>query len=148
MHAMQTLIQRFESPVSGHAYRPLTRWMTFSFVTSLLAYGLHVLSRGPDVAGSVLGLMAAAAAVVLVGAWFIMTGRTTIDAQGIRQDGLFPRVFRWHEITRARFLKMPLSGRLLLSVGAGPIRAIHGGDDQLDAAFREIADCYRQAWER
>ena len=148
MKDLQSLVARFESPVSGRAYRPFTRYLTLCFVSSLLTYGAYVLGRSDGVAGTILLLMAMAAAVMLVGAWYIVMGRTTIDGSGIRQDGLFPKAYRWHEINRARFLKMPLSARLLLTVGSGPIRAIHSGDGQLDAAFRDIAEFYRRVWEK
>lgn len=133
---------RFEQPVSGPAYRPFTRLLTIKLIVGLLLYGAWVLWRHDDVALPVLTLMGLAFVIVVASGWFIITGKTTIDRQGIRQQALFPKDYRWHEISRARFVRLPLSARLVLVTGHGPMKAIYGGNAALDRAFEEIARFY------
>lgn len=137
---------RFEQAVIGPAYRPGTRLVTIHLVIGLVAYGAWVLARRDGaVATPILWLMGLALLVVLSSAWFILTGKTTVDRTGIRQDWIFPKAYRWHEISRARFIKLPFSARLMLVTGHGPIRAVHSGNAALDDAFREIARFYTGA---
>lgn len=135
--------QLFPEPVSGRAYRPMFRYFTLSTLTSLAAYGVWVLSRRSDVAPSILWLLAAAGVVVLAHGWFILTGRTTVDAKGVRQDWLFRKSYGWAEIARARVVRMPGSVRLVFATGPGPLKAVHSGSRQLDEAFERIAQYYR-----
>ncbi|MBP8308308.1 MAG: hypothetical protein KAY46_13650 [Burkholderiaceae bacterium] len=135
---------RFAQPVSGPAYTAWARFTTASTVASLLLYGGQVLLRRPDVAWPVLMLMAAGGGVLLLSTWYILTGKTTIDGRGIRQDWLTPKEFGWHEIARVRLVRMPLVPRLVVMTGRGPLKAVHGGSRALVEAFREIDTFYRQ----
>lgn len=139
---------QFDQPVSGPAYRPFTKLVTINVVIGLFAYGTYVLSRRDDIAVALWWLVAMAALVVLVSGWYIVTGKTTIDAKGIRQDWMFTKSYRWHEISRARFIRLPFSGRLMLVTGQGPIKAVHSGNATLDRAFRDIAAFYGGARKR
>lgn len=135
---------RFATPVSGPAYTLWARCTTASTVVGLMLYGGQVLSVRPDVAWPMLMLMAAGGAVLISSTWYILTGKTTIDAKGIRQDWLFPKDFSWHEIARARLVRMPLVPRLVLMTPRGPLKAVHAGSPALLAAFREIDAFYRR----
>lgn len=139
-----SLDQMFVTPVRGPAYRPFFRYFTFCVLLQLFAYGLYALNKAGEVATPIVGLLAMAALVVMVSGWYILTGKTTIDQQGIRQDWFSPKVYRWPEIIRARVVKLPGSVRLVLHTGNGPFKAIHSGNAELDQAFRRIADYYRQ----
>ncbi len=133
---------RWTTPLTGPAYRLSAKLFTGGTLLALALYGTHVLARAPGIDSAVLMLMAAGGAVVLVTAWYILTGRTTIDAQGIRQDWMFAKSFGWRDIARAKFLKLPFTSRLLIVTGRGPVRAVHAGSRELEAAFREIAAWY------
>ena len=136
--------QRFAVPVIGPAYTLWARWTTAGTVVSLLAYGGQVMATRPDVAWPVLMLMAAAAVVLLASTWYILTGKTTIDSRGIRQDWIFPKYYAWHEITRARLVRMPLMPRLVLMTPRGPFKAVHGGNKALLTAFADIDASFRR----
>jgi hypothetical protein len=133
----------FAQPVSGPAYRTSAKWMIGSTVLSLFTYGAQVLAARDDVPWQMLVLLAASAGVVLLSTWYMLTGRTTIDAEGIRQDWIFAKAWRWHEIVHAKHLRLPFTSRLVISTGTGPLKAIHGGCRELDDAFRTIAAAYR-----
>ncbi len=134
--------QRWATPVRGRAYRASARWFVGSTLIGVIGYGAEIAVRRPDVAWPVIALIIAGGAVMLVTAWYMLTGYTTIDARGLRQDWFSDKRFAWHEIARVRHLKMPFTSRLLVSTGRGPVRAIHGGTRELDDAFREIAAYY------
>ena len=135
---------RFAQAVSGPSYTTWARATTASTVAGLLLYGGQVLVKRPDVAWPVLMLMAAGGGVLLLSTWYILTGKTTIDSRGIRQDWLTPKEFGWHEIARARLVRMPLVPRLVVMTARGPFKAVHGGSKALVDAFREIDTFYRR----
>ncbi len=134
----------FNKPVAGPAYRPFFKFLTVKILIVVIAYGIYTLNRGFDVATPILVLLALTVVVLTVSGWYILTGKTTIDQQGIRQDWFSPKVYRWHEIVRARVVKLPGSVRLVLHTGNGPLKAIHGGNSELDQAFKQIADFYKR----
>jgi hypothetical protein len=113
-------------------------------VLGLFVWGALLIAQQPQHQLQVLALLLAGGGLLVVSAWFILTGHTTIDAQGIRQDWVFRKQFDWHQIAAARLVRLPLQPRLLLSTGRGPIRAIHGGDPAVIEAFRRIDAYYRQ----
>lgn len=134
---------RFAVPVTGPTYRRSARTLAVILVVLLLAYGARVIATAGFGATGWAVLAAGALGLALTG-WSVLAGRTTIDAAGIRQTGFPGRAFRWNEIAHARTLRMPLTSRLLISTGTGPLRAVHAGNAGLDAAFSEIGDWYRR----
>ena len=136
--------QIFDKPVAGPAYRPFFKFFTVNILTGVITYGIYTLNRGFAVSGPVLFLLALAAAVLAVSGWYILTGKTTIDQQGIRQDWYSPKFYRWSEIMRARVVRLPGSVRLVLHTATGPLKAIHSGNSELDLAFKRIAEFYKK----
>lgn len=135
----------FVEPVSGPSYKKGTKLMVISTVSSVLTYGLKVALTAPDVAWPVAVLVLGAVVVMLSSAWFMLTGRTTIDRHGVRQDWLFEKRMAWHEIARAKHVNWPyLSSRLVVSRGLGPVKAFHSGSEAVDAAFARIDAYYRR----
>jgi hypothetical protein len=135
--------QQFAVPVSGPSYRRYTKIFTVSMIISLLAYGIHVFtSRAQAVASPIMWLMLGAWVVLGVTAWYIVTAKTTIDGKGIRQDWFFKKEFRWHEIGRVKFIRLPFSSRLVILGSSGPFRAVNSGCKELDAAFKQLENFY------
>jgi hypothetical protein len=118
------------------------RLFTLGAVIFIVGYAARVFGTRPDVGTPILVLLAAAGAIVLVNAWYIVTGRTTVDHRGVRQQWMFPKDHPWTEIARARRVKLPFTVRLLVVTGRGPVRAIHAGDPALDRAFDDITRLY------
>ena len=138
----EALRARFAQPVRGPSYRPSAKWMVVSTLVTLAAYGAQVMSRVGTPAWPVLVLIGAGAFVLLSTTWYILNGNTTVDAEGIRQDWLFEKNYPWSQVLHARRLRVPFTSRLLLRMGAGPIKAIHSGNRELDEAFAEVAAIY------
>lgn len=133
----EALAEHFARPVTGPSYRPSARMMVAVTILGLTVWGIRTASE------QALGwqgwtVLAAGVAAVLIAGWSVLAGKTTIDAQGIRQDGMPRKAFGWHEIVRVRRLRMPFTCRLLISTGKGPLKAIHAGNAELDRAFADI----------
>jgi hypothetical protein len=133
---------RFAQPVRGPSYRPAAKWMVVSTLVTLAAYGAQVMSRVGSPSWTILVLIGAGAFVLLSTTWYILNGNTTIDADGVRQDWLFEKNYPWSQVMHARRLRVPFTSRLLVRMGAGPIKAIHSGNAELDAAFTDITAIY------
>ncbi|MCX7273071.1 MAG: hypothetical protein NTV19_07750 [Burkholderiales bacterium] len=126
---------RFAEPVSGPAYTPWARMTTITSVAGLMLYGFNVLSRHADIAWPILMLMATGGAVLLTSTWYILTGKTTIDARGIRQDWFTPKDYSWHEISRVRFVRMPM----VSAGGDDSARPLQGGARRQQGAARCVS---------
>ena len=134
--------QRFAQPIRGQAYRPLTRILALTIALATLAYGASVASTRDGVAGSLLVMVISAGAVMVFACWYIVMGRTTIDARGVHQDWIMAKSYGWGEIRSARILRLPLSTRLMLNTGRPPFKVIQSGTPEITAAFEEIVAFY------
>ena len=135
--------ERFRTPVTGPAYRWSAKVTSVLTVLSLVVYGIKTAEHMVGMAWGMGGLLAAAFGGVGGTTWYILTGHTTVDAQGVHQDWMASKSYRWDQIKRARHVRLPFTSRLMLSTGFGPAKAIQSGTPELDAAFREIAAYYR-----
>jgi hypothetical protein len=134
--------ERFALPIRGHAYRPLTRVLAMTIAIATLAYGATVASTRDGVAGSLLFMVVSAGLVMVFACWYIVMGRTTIDARGVHQDWIMAKSYGWGEIRSARILRLPLSTRLMLNTGRPPFKVIQSGTPEITAAFEEIVAFY------
>lgn len=131
------LARAFATPVEGPSYRPFTRVGAVVIVAGLFGWGGRmVAAAGPLDAGQWLAVAAIAAALLwpLPG---LLRGRTVLDADGIRQPGWMGREARWVDVERVRFVRMPLSPRLMLSTGFGRAKVFYSGSRALDDAFEQ-----------
>ena len=138
-----TPAERFATPVQGYSHTVPVRVVSAGLVVLLIVWGGRALmSESADLGWQVLVLLAAALAMVLWQGWYMLFGRTIIDAQGIRQEGVSDKRISWEEISRLRLVRLPLSARLLVAGQRGPVRAFHAGTPELIAAFAEIEARY------
>jgi hypothetical protein len=133
----ELVAQAFAQPVSGPSYRPLTRVLAVALVLALFVWGARtMLAVEPGTLDRTHWATAVVIALALL--WPLPTlllGRTVLDANGIRQLGWMGRDAEWAQVQRIRFVRMPMSPRLMISVGIGRIRSFHSGSPELDAAF-------------
>jgi hypothetical protein len=135
---LDALRRTFAEPVSGPAYRPVTRVVAGLLVAGLLGWGVRTLlmaDEPPDTTR--LGTAAVIALALLWPMPMLLFGRTVVDADGIRQPGLMGREIRWTEVQRIRFVRMPMSPRLMASSGFGRVKVFHSGSRELDQAFAQ-----------
>lgn len=138
-----SLPERFATPVTGPAYRASAKIAAVTTVLSLFAYGARVIDRISELPWTMWMLLAVAMLGVVVTTWYILTGHTTVDARGVRQQWLAPKDYTWSQIIRARHIRLPFTSRLMIRIGAGPMKAIQSGTPELDAAFKAIAAHYK-----
>jgi len=140
---MTPLEERFHTPVTGPAYRIPAKVFVVLALLFMLVFATRNLDQMASLPWSMWILLAAAFGGVAVTSWYVVTGRTTVDSRGVRQQWMVEKSYRWDQIRRVRHVRLPLSSRLLISVGFGPSKAVHSGSAELDAAFKEIAAYYR-----
>ncbi len=140
---MTPLAQRFATPVSGPSFRLAAKATVVVAVVAIPVLAARTADQLNDIRWPMAILLATVFLGMVVTGWYILTGRTTIDSQGIHQDWMATKHYTWDEIVRARRIRLLVTSRLMISTGRGPAKAIHGGSAGLDAAFAEIAAYYR-----
>lgn len=135
--------KRFATPVRGPSYRVSAKAGAVGAVIMLVAYALRASDQLMQLPSSMLLMMATAFLGVVVTTWFIITGTTTIDAQGVRQHWITEKKYNWTEIKWAKHMRLPFTSRLMISTGSRPLKVIQSGTPELDAAFKEIVAYYR-----
>lgn len=104
---------------------------------ALRAQHLQAQVQGPVALSVVISLLA----LCLI-AYYMWFGRTTIDAQGIKQEWIFNRRIGWEEIRMAKFVPLLFSKRLVCFPHRGRPVIFHAGERPLEIAFAHIALAY------
>jgi len=140
---MTPLSQRFATPVSGPSFRLVAKATVVLTVAGFVVLAATSADQWREIRWPMAILLLTVFVGMVVTGWYILAGRTTIDSQGIHQDWMADKHYTWEEIVRARRIRLVVTSRLMISNGRGPMKAIHGGSRELDAAFAEIAAYYR-----
>ena len=140
---MTPLSQRFATPVSGPSFRLVAKATVVVTVAGFVILAATSADQWSEIRWPMAILLLTVFVGMVVTGWYILTGRTTIDSRGIHQDWMAPKSYTWEQIVRARRIRLLVTSRLMISVGSGPVKAIHGGSPELDAAFAEITAYYR-----
>jgi len=104
---------------------------------ALRAQHLQAQVQGPVALSVVISLLA-----LCVIAYYMWFGRTTIDAEGIKQEWIFNRRIGWEEIRMAKFVPLLFSKRLVCFPHRGRPVIFHAGERPLEIAFAHIALAY------
>jgi hypothetical protein len=130
----------FAEPVEGPSHRTATRLVAVAVVALVIGWGARLMwQHGAPSSGA----LAAAGIVLLLLLWPLpgmLTGRTRIDARGIRQQGWTPREVEWAQIERVRFARIAMTPRLVVSTGFGRFRVFYSGSRELDEAFERVVE--------
>jgi hypothetical protein len=140
---MNPLEKRFATPVSGPSYRVAAKVTVLATIVGIAVVAARTADQLTGMTWPMMVLLATVFLGMVVTGWYVLTGRTTIDAQGIHQDWMAPKHYTWDQIARARRIRLLVTSRLLISTGNGPMKSIHGGSPELDAAFADIVAYYR-----
>jgi len=128
--------ERFVSPVTGPSYGAFTKLLA-TFITALVVlFVVAMVAMAETINTPMLLLMLGAAAAMTATTYYIVTGQTTIDSKGVRQDWITGKTYTWEEI-------MPMATRLVINTGKPPFKAVHAGSDELASAFEEIVRIYK-----
>lgn len=138
-----------EQAVSGPSYAgPFKIFSTF-VVLVLLGYGFAIALRFPLLTyGFGVKLLLVGATSLLLASWYwFLKGRTTIDAEGVRQSAMIDKRVRWDEVRSAKMLGVPFLGWLfpprMLVRTANSFVTFNGGNQALLVEFAKISLAYQ-----
>lgn len=135
--------QRFAQTVRGPSHTLAFKAAAVGLLVLIALYAVRVLKDAPEVSEHVGLLALGAAGLLLISAWWLLFGSTTVDATGIHRSGWWRTDIKWEEIGRAKFLRVPFSPRLVVLPTHGPMRSFFAGNAALEDAFREIERIYK-----
>jgi|GEM_PF-3741287 len=128
--------ERFVSPVTGPSYGAFTKLLA-AFITAIVVlFVVAMIAMAEKMNTPMLFAMSATT-------YYIVTGQTTIDSKGVRQDWITGKTYTWEEIRKVRVLRLPMATRLVINTGKPPFKAVHAGSDELASAFEEIVRIYK-----
>ena len=135
--------------VSGPAYGGPFKIVSTAIVMILLAYGFAIALRFPLLTyGFGVKLVLVGATSLLIASWYwFLKGRTTIDADGVRQSAMIDKRVRWDEVRSAKMLGIPFLGwlfppRLVVRTG-NAFTTFNGGSQALLIEFAKISIAYQ-----
>ncbi len=138
-----------EQPVSGPAYGGPFKIASTAIVLILLGYGFAIALRFPMFAyGFGVKVMLVGATSLLLASWYwFLKGRTTIDAQGLRQTAMIDKQVRWDEVRSAKMIGVPFLGwlfppRIVVRTG-NSFTTFNGGSRALLIEFAKISIAYQ-----
>lgn len=129
--------------VRGPSFPPLVRAAVTLLTLAVGAGGAAALDGWRQLPGPTLGLLLAAAGVVLLGWGTVFFGITEVTPTALRQRGLFWREARLDEIRQARLVRIPglealFVPRLLVRTDGLGFRGFTAGNRSLVAAFEAL----------
>jgi hypothetical protein len=135
----------FSEPVSGASYG----WFTKALATGLTAvagvFALVLLFQAEEAGSPMILLICGGALAMAWTTYFIVTGRTTIDADGIRQDWFTgTKNYSWDDVRKVSMFRLPMATRLVINTGRPPYKAVHSGSPEVTAAFAAIVSIYKK----
>lgn len=138
-----------EQPVSGPAYGGPFKIASTAIVLILLGYGFAIALRFPMFAyGFGVKVVLVGATSLLLASWYwFLKGRTTIDAQGLRQTAMIDKQVRWDEVRSAKMIGVPFLGwlfppRIVIRTG-NSFTTFNGGSRALLIEFAKISIAYQ-----
>ena len=130
--------------VTGYAYGKAMRIGALILVVFSVLFAVGGWANGVPLSSGPGALIGAVALGMCISGWYIMMGKTTVNAQGVSQEWVMPKSYKWEEIFRARLIKLPMNTRLILNTGKPPFKTIHGGTPELREVFERVARMYSE----
>ena len=134
-----------EQAVSGPAYAGPFKIVSTVIVLVLLGYGFAIAVRFPLLSyGFGVKLVLVGATSLMIASWYwFLKGRTTIDADGVRQSAMIDKRVRWDEVRSAKMLGIPYLGwlfppRMVVRTG-NAFTTFNGGSQALLIEFAKIS---------
>lgn len=130
--------------VVGYAYSKAMRAGALLLVLFSVLFAVGGWSNGVPLNSGPGALIGAVAIGMMISGWYIVMGKTTVNAQGVSQEWVMPKSYKWEEIFRARLVKLPMNTRLIINTGRPPFKTIHAGTPELREAFERVARMYSE----
>lgn len=138
-----------EQPVSGPSYGGPFKLVSTLIVVILLGYGFTIALRFPLLTyGFGVKLVLVGATSLLIASWYwFLKGKTTIDAEGVRQTAMIDKRVRWDEVRSAKMIGIPYLGwlfppRMVVKTG-NSFTTFNGGSQALLIEFARISIAYQ-----
>lgn len=138
-----------EQPVSGPAYAGPFKILSTVIVLVLLGYGFAIALRFPLLTyGFGVKVLLVGATSLLIASWYwFLKGKTTIDADGVRQTAMIDKRVRWEEIRSAKMIGVPFLGwlfppRIVVRTG-NSFTTFNGGSRDVLVEFAKISLAYQ-----
>lgn len=134
----------FADPVSGPSYGWFTKALACGLTAMAAIFSLVLLFSAENVGSPMIMLIGGGALAMAWTTYFIVTGRTTIDSDGVRQDWFTGKAYTWDEIRKVSMFRLPMATRLVINTGKPPFKAVHSGSPEVTAAFERIVQIYNE----
>ncbi|WP_341668044.1 hypothetical protein [Alcaligenes sp. SDU_A2] len=128
-------------PVQGRSW---PRWVAATAWLVLVLIGIRMALVASSPQGAAISPLLAGSLVLLftgliVIAWYMWHGVTTIDQDGIRQSWIMKRQVQWQDIHFAKFVPLFNSKRLICFTRRGRPIVFQGATPELQVAFAKIS---------
>lgn len=133
-------------PLRGRSWpAPIAALAWVVIVLIGLRLGFIATTYGDQVATPLIASVVLAYTGMVVVAFFMWTGHTTITEAGIKQDWILRRELQWDELKFAKFVPLFFSKRLICFTKRGRPIVFQGASPELQAAFAHISLVYKKA---
>lgn len=138
----QVMARLIPEEVTGYSYGTAMRIGALLLVAFSVLFAVGGWTNGVPLNSGPGALIGAVALGMCVSGWYIVMGKTTVNAEGVSQEWVMPKSYKWEEIFRARLVKLPMNTRLIINTGKPPFKTIHAGTPELREVFERIARMY------
>lgn len=133
-------------PLKGRSWPKhiaLIAWVVIAIIGVRL--GFVATAYGDQVATPLIASIILAYTGMIVVAFFMWTGHTTITEQGIKQEWILKRELTWDELKFAKFVPLFFSKRLICFTKRGRPIVFQGASPELQIAFAHISLAYKRS---
>ena len=133
-------------PLKGRSWPKhiaLIAWVVIAIIGVRL--GFVATTYGDQVATPLIASIILAYTGMIVVAFFMWTGHTTITEQGIKQEWILKRELAWDELKFAKFVPLFFSKRLICFTKRGRPIVFQGASPELQIAFAHISLAYKRS---
>lgn len=134
--------EKFAVPVTGPSYGWFTKGLAGGLTAMVILFAAFLVIQAEEAGSPMVVLILGGALAMTWTTYYIITGQTTIDSKGVRQDWFSGKSYTWDEIRKVSVLRMPMATRLIINTGKPPFKAVHSGSKELTEAFYDVVRIY------
>ncbi|WP_300647337.1 hypothetical protein [Paenalcaligenes sp.] len=132
-------------PVRGRSWPKaiaILAWLLIAIIGVRLVYIATTYGQQVDTP-IIAGVILAYSGMIVV-AFYMLTGQTTISEHGIQQDWILKRELAWEDLKFAKFVPLFFSKRLICFTKRGRPVVFQGASPELQIAFAHISLIYKR----
>lgn len=142
----QTLFDTIELPIRGRSWPKAIAAIAWLLIILIGARLIYIATNYEQVPTAIVASVVLAYTGMVVVAFFMWVGHTTITTQGIKQDWILKRELPWDELKFAKFVPLFYSKRLICFTKRGRPIVFQGASQELQVAFAHISLVYKRAF--